>query len=93
MKASVTVKVRPGAGRTRIRGIQPDGTVLMDVAAPPEKGKANQEVLRFLARTLGVDRAALHLVPSTRTRRQKVIQVEGLSPGELHRRLREALGK
>lgn len=91
MKASITVKVRPGAGKTRIREIREDGMILMDVDAPPEKGKANQEVLRFLARVLGVHPSDLHLVPSTRTRREKVIQVSGLSAKTLLRRIQQAV--
>ena len=90
---SLVVKVRPSARKTRIREIREDGMVVMDVAAPPEKGKANQELLRALARMLGVDRDALHLLPSSRTRREKVVRIQGLTREEALKRLRERVGK
>ncbi len=89
---SLVVKVRPSARKTRIREIREDGVVVMDVGAPPEKGKANAELLRALARMLGVDREALNLLPSSRTRREKVVRVAGLSREEVLKRLREQVG-
>ncbi len=89
---SLVVKVRPSARKTRIREIREDG-VVMDVAAPPQKGKANQELLRALARMLGVDREALSLLPSSRTRREKVVRVAGLSREEILKRLRTQVGR
>jgi len=85
---SLVVKVYPGAQKTRIREIQENGVVVMDVAAPPEKGKANQELLRALARMLGVDREALSLLPSSRVRREKVVRVQGLAREKILARLR-----
>ncbi|MEK6822639.1 MAG: DUF167 domain-containing protein [Nanoarchaeota archaeon] len=46
----VSVKVRPNAKETRITG-QDDDTLLIDLAAPAEKNKANIELLKFLKRT------------------------------------------
>jgi uncharacterized protein len=44
------VKVRPSAAKTAIREIMADGTIKIDIAAPAEKGRANQELIEFLAR-------------------------------------------
>lgn len=49
----VPVKVVPGASRTRLLG-EWNGRVRLAVAAPPEKGKANEAVRNFLATLLGV---------------------------------------
>ena len=46
----IRVKVIPRSAKTRIVGTMADGTLKIKVAAPPEKGKANQELLRFLSR-------------------------------------------
>jgi len=45
----IRVKVIPRSAKTEIAGTMADGTLKIKVAAPPEKGKANQELLRFLA--------------------------------------------
>ena len=55
------VKVVPGASRTRYLG-EWDGRARIAVAAPPEKGKANQAVVKLLAELLGVDRRDIEVV-------------------------------
>ena len=46
---TLRVKVIPRSPRTEIAGELADGTLKVRVAAPPEKGKANHELCRFLA--------------------------------------------
>jgi uncharacterized protein (TIGR00251 family) len=48
------VKVNPKSSRNQVLGKMEDGTLRIKVAAPPEKGKANAELCRFLAEQLGV---------------------------------------
>jgi len=50
------VKVIPGASRTRLMG-EWDGRARIAVAAPPEKGKANQALEKFIAGLLGLKQA------------------------------------
>jgi uncharacterized protein (TIGR00251 family) len=57
----VPLKVVPGASRSRILGVLGD-RIKVSVAAAPERGAANAEVLRLLARRLGVPGRALRLV-------------------------------
>ncbi len=49
------VKVVPKARRAELVGFLADGTLKVKVHAPPEKGKANEEVRLLLARELGTD--------------------------------------
>lgn len=49
----VTIKVVPGSSRTCIAGSL-GGMLKVKVAAPPEKGKANQCLIDFLANQLGI---------------------------------------
>jgi uncharacterized protein len=56
------------------------------LTAPPVDGAANDALLRFLASRLEVARSALNLV-SGHTGRTKVVAVDGLSAGEVGRRL------
>ncbi|MDD4271771.1 MAG: DUF167 domain-containing protein [Patescibacteria group bacterium] len=48
------VKVRPSAAKTCVKEIMADETVKIDLAAAPVKGKANQELIKFLARQFEV---------------------------------------
>jgi uncharacterized protein YggU (UPF0235/DUF167 family) len=59
------------------------------VAEAPERGRANDAVIALLARTLGVPRASLTLV-SGHGARDKVVDLDGIEPGEVERRLTAA---
>jgi hypothetical protein len=45
----IRVKVIPRSAKTEIAGEMADGTIKIRVAAPAEKGKANEALLKFLA--------------------------------------------
>ena len=57
----------------------------MRVAAAPEKGKANDALVRFLARSLDVRRDALRIVGG-HTGRDKLVEVDDLTQAELETR-------
>lgn len=59
------------------------------VAAAPERGRANDEVVALLARTLELKPPAVRIV-SGRGARDKVIEVGGLTADEVERRLAAA---
>lgn len=63
-----------------------DGEVQVRIAAPPVDGKANRELLLFLARSLDVPRSRLTLQRGAASR-HKVVTVEGLDLAEVMRRL------
>ena len=48
------VKVRPGAVKTTVIKVMDDETIKIDIAAPPIKGKANQELIKFLAKEFDI---------------------------------------
>jgi uncharacterized protein (TIGR00251 family) len=56
---TLRVKVIPRSAKTEIVGQMADGTIKIKIAAPPEKGKANTELIRFLAAHYGVDRVEI----------------------------------
>ena len=80
-----SVRAQPRASRDRIVG--PHGEALkVAVSAPPEGGKANDALVRLLAKALGVSRSAVRLVGG-RASRDKLIEVEGLTLEQLRERI------
>lgn len=83
------VAARPGQPRSAVQGLHGDA-LKVAVAAPPEKGKANDELVRFLAGALGLRRAQVTLV-SGQGSRDKAVRVEGIPLRELEGRLQALL--
>jgi len=88
--AVFTAKIVPGSsGNTRICGVL-DGMLKIKVAAPPEKGKANQCLLKFLARVLNVKKNALNIIAG-QTSPIKRVQVSRISGETLQMKLKQEL--
>lgn len=74
----LALHVQPGAKRTEVAGTHGEGTqkrLKIRLAAPPAEGKANAELLRFLADAFGVPLRDVALVRGE-TSRQKVVRIE-----------------
>jgi hypothetical protein len=63
---------------------------VLRVNAPPLEGKANEEARKVLADALGLSRSRIRLAAGARSR-NKVFHVAGVEPGELRRRVNEAV--
>ena len=81
--------VQPGAGRTAVQGRHGDA-LKVRVAAPPEKGRANDACTALVAELADVKPAAVELVAGA-TSRAKRFRVAGVEVDELVRRLELAL--
>ena len=85
----VLVRASPKSTRARVLGLadRADGRADLKVAlkSPPEGGRANAELIDFLAKEWGVPKRALALVSGAADRRKTVL-VAG-DPAELTRRL------
>ena len=90
MTASTRLRLRvsPGSGRAEIVGRHGDAWKVR-VTEPPERGRANDAVLRLLADALSVPRDALTLV-SGHGGRHKIVELAGLGPSQIERRLNSA---
>ena len=94
MKAVSTrlrLRVAPGAARASVVGRHGDAWKVR-VAAPPEGGRANDAVVRLLADTLALPREAVTLV-SGHGARDKIVELAGVGPEQIERRLSSAAGK
>ena len=74
---TLRVKVIPRSPKSEIAGTMADGTLKVKIAAPPEKGKANEALCVFLAWHYAVPRAAVTIV-SGHAAALKLVRVEGL---------------
>jgi uncharacterized protein (TIGR00251 family) len=79
------IRVSPGARTTEVVGRQGEAWKVR-VAAPPERGRANDALLKLLAETLGVPRTELELVAGG-AGRDKIVELRGLGADEADRRL------
>ncbi|MDH4209293.1 MAG: DUF167 domain-containing protein [Anaerolineae bacterium] len=75
---TLSIRVVPGASKTEIVGVSA-GTLKVRLAAPPTKGKANAELVKLLARALGVTRREVEIVAG-HTARLKKVQIHGADP-------------
>lgn len=70
------VKVIPRSAKSEVAGEMPDGTLKVKIAAPPEKGKANEVLCAFLAEHYRVPRSAVSIV-SGHSAALKLVRVKG----------------
>jgi uncharacterized protein (TIGR00251 family) len=80
--AAITVKVTPRAKKTEVVGLMEDGTIRIRVAAAPEEGRANQALIEFLSRTLGIPAGQIDIMGGLSSER-KLISLIGITPAEV----------
>ena len=88
--ARINVTVSPGARRSELVGRHGDGWRAR-IAAPPERGRANEALCKLLAEALSVPRGSVRVVAG-QSARAKVVEIDGLEPAEIERRLERGLG-
>jgi uncharacterized protein (TIGR00251 family) len=81
----IQVHAQPGAKRTEVVGLHGDA-VKIRVQAAPVEGRANDELVRFLARTCGVTRAHVEILKGTASRTKSFL-IRGVSPADVQRAL------
>ena len=85
------LRVAPGAAKAAVIGRHGDAWKLR-VAAAPERGKANDAVVTLLAETLSVPPRSVSIVSGTASR-DKIVELTGIAPDEIERRLATAGGE
>jgi uncharacterized protein YggU (UPF0235/DUF167 family) len=81
----VTIRVRPGAGRTAVGG-EHDGALVVRVAARAVEGQATEAALAALAVAFGVRRRSVTLLAGAASR-TKIVDVAGGEQAVLDRLL------
>ena len=79
------VLLSPRARASALVGLQGDD-LKIKIAAPPVDGAANQALIKFLAKLLGLSPGDLSLTAG-QTGRRKIVRIDGLSEDELWSRI------
>ncbi len=80
MKEEVTrlvVRVQPNAKQNEVLGFR-EGVLHIRIAAPPVKGKANQELASYLGDILGIAKSRVSVEKGT-TGKRKLVSISGLN--------------
>ena len=86
MSLRVEVSVLPSSGRQKIF-LDAQGRLKCHLKNPPEKGKANNELIMLFAKSLGVPRMSVELIAGA-TSRKKVLSIDGVvNLDDLYKRL------
>jgi len=72
----ITIHTVPNAKETAII-LEPDGNIMMRVHAPPVKGKANREIVKWLSRKLRRPTSQIRIVAGTRSN-LKTVEIGGM---------------
>jgi hypothetical protein len=84
----LALRVSPGARSSAVVGRHGEAWKVR-VSAPPEAGRANAAVVELLADTLGVPARTISVV-SGHGARDKLVELAGIAPDEIERRLERA---
>ncbi len=71
-RLALQVRVIPKSPRSEWAGAMEDGAWKVRLAAVPEKGRANEELIRFLAAEFGLRRAQVEIVAGHTNQRKQV---------------------
>jgi uncharacterized protein (TIGR00251 family) len=86
--AALAIRVTTRAKENKIIGALSDGTIKMHIAAEPTEGKANEELVSFLAAVLGVGKDRIEVVAGD-TGRDKLVSVLDMDSETLHKKIVE----
>ncbi len=88
--SAISVRITPRSARNEISDILDDGTVKVRLTAPPVDGKANQLLIEFFAKILGIKPVDINIIAG-QTRKDKLLSIIGLTPEEVQEKLFQQL--
>ena len=82
---TIEIVARPGSQRRGLLRVEPRGLVI-GLASPAEKGKANDELIAAIAALAEVPRAEVSILRGT-SAREKIVRIATAQPTEVARQL------
>ena len=90
--AAIAVRITPRTAKNEIFAIMDDGTIKLKVAAPPVEGKANADLIAYLAKVLSVSESQIEVVAGQKGR-NKLVSIINLNVDEVNERILAVAGK
>lgn len=87
---ALAIRVTPRARRDEVVEILPDQTVKIRLTAPPVEGKANEALIEFLSKVLGVPRSRIEIIAG-QTGRDKLVSILDMESSEAQARILKQL--
>lgn len=81
----LAIKVTPKASKNMIAGWEND-ELKVRLNAVPEKGEANDELIAFLSKAIGIAKSQLNLISGKKSRHKKML-IRGLTKQQLQQRI------
>jgi uncharacterized protein (TIGR00251 family) len=81
--SAIAVRVTPRSSRNEISEILNDGTIKIRLTASPVEGKANAELIKFLAGVLNIPQDRIEIVAG-QTGKDKLITILGMDTKDVH---------
>lgn len=82
---TLSLRIQPRASKNGISRME-DGSLKVRLTAPPVDGAANEALIAYLARALGVSKSSVEIL-SGHTSREKRIRISGVNEGDVERLL------
>jgi len=86
----IPVKVVPGSSRSRIAALL-GGSLKINIVAPPEKGKANKQVVKLLAEMLNHPKSAITIISGSHDPHKQIL-IADMTTQELLTHLKPFIG-
>lgn len=90
--AAITVRVTPRTARNEIHDILDDGTVKIRLTAPPVEGKANKELIKFLASVLEVPPTTIEILAGL-SGHDKLVSILNMSSEQVQAKILQHMEK
>lgn len=81
----ISVRVQPGASKNAVTGIKED-SLNIKLCSPPVDGRANDSLIRFVAKRLDVSRSSIQIIQGIKNRK-KLLEVSGVSMADAEKAL------
>lgn len=82
----INIHVKPGAHKNEIAEIRPE-YIKIKISAPPDKGKANAELIKFLSKIIGVNRSDIEIISGLNSK-TKMVRINNLGKEQIINKLR-----
>lgn len=86
----LSIRLQPAAKKDEFCGWLEDGTLKLRVRGKPVEGKANENLILFLSKSLNIPKTGIQILSGEKSRHKRV-QVRGLSRRELTKRVQTLL--